>query len=127
MASVPFGGLPGGLFGASESPSRSILLKRLTEERLAPNKPAVSLLDTPRLTASTILRLRSSEYASMLPMILYGSMFLLTAVGTYSVSQCSWATSGLPRLGKNEKGATTPAILHKTADQPVVQYHCITL
>src|SRR5215217_6904383 len=46
---------------------------------------------------------------------------------TYSVSQCSWATSGLPRLSKNEKGATTPTILHKAADQPEVQYHCITL
>ena len=45
----------------------------------------------------------------------------------YSVSQCSWATSGLPRLGKNEKGATTPAIPHKATDQPEVQYHCITL
>jgi hypothetical protein len=45
----------------------------------------------------------------------------------YSVSQCSWATSGLPRLGKNEKGATTPAIPNKETDQPVVQYHCITL
>jgi hypothetical protein len=45
----------------------------------------------------------------------------------YSVSQCSWATSGLPRRGKNEKSATTPAILHKAADQPEVQYHCITL
>src|SRR5215203_5305711 len=45
----------------------------------------------------------------------------------YSVSQCSWATSGLPRLGNNEKGATTPAILHKAANQPEVQYHCITL
>jgi hypothetical protein len=45
----------------------------------------------------------------------------------YSVSQCSWATSGLPRLGKNEKGVTTPAIPHKAADRPVVQYHGITL
>src|SRR5215203_2567978 len=34
----------------------------------------------------------------------------------YSVSQCSWATSCLPRLGNNKKGATTPAILHKAAN-----------
>jgi hypothetical protein len=45
----------------------------------------------------------------------------------YSVSQCSWATFGSPRLGKNEKGLTTPAIVHKAADQPEVQYHCTTL
>ena len=62
VASVPLGGLPGGFFGASESPSRSIRLKRLTEERLTPKRLAVSLLGgTPRLTASTIFRLRSSE------------------------------------------------------------------
>jgi hypothetical protein len=63
---VPLGGLPGGFFGASESPSRSILAKRLTEERLTPNRLAVSRLEVPRLTASTIFRLRSSEYAFML-------------------------------------------------------------
>jgi hypothetical protein len=45
----------------------------------------------------------------------------------YSVSQCSWATFGFPRLGKNEKGLTIPAIVHKAADQPEVQYHCTTL
>jgi hypothetical protein len=66
VASLPLGGLPGGFFGASESPSRSILVKRLTEERLTPNRLAVSRLDASRLTASTIFRLRSSEYAFML-------------------------------------------------------------
>ena len=54
------------LRGQSESPSRSILAKRLTEERLTPNRLAVSRLEAPRLTASTIFRLRSSEYAFML-------------------------------------------------------------
>jgi hypothetical protein len=38
----------------------------LTEERLTPNRLAVWRLEAPRLTASTIFRLRSSEYAFML-------------------------------------------------------------
>jgi putative transposase len=45
------------------------------------------------------------------------------ADGAYSGSQCSWATFGFPKLGKNEKGLTTPAIVRKAADQPEVQYH----
>ena len=61
MASSTFGGLPGGFFGTSESPLRSILAKRFTEERLTPKRRAASLFEMPRLRESTILRLRSSE------------------------------------------------------------------
>ena len=48
------GSLPGGFLGASESPWRSILAKRFTEERLTPKRPAASLLGMPRFRASTI-------------------------------------------------------------------------
>src|SRR4051812_1427495 len=61
IVSSLFGGLPGGFLGASEPPWRSILAKRFTEERLTPKRPAASLLIMPRLRASTIFRLRSSE------------------------------------------------------------------
>jgi hypothetical protein len=59
--SLLFGGLPGGFFGASETPSRYILAKRFTEERLTPKRVAASFLAVPRLRASTIFCLRSSE------------------------------------------------------------------
>ena len=39
-----FGGLPGGFLGASDSPWRSILAKRFTEERLTPKRLAGSPL-----------------------------------------------------------------------------------
>ena len=42
VVSLLFGGLPGGFLGASESPWRSILAKRFTEERLTPKRPAAS-------------------------------------------------------------------------------------
>jgi hypothetical protein len=61
MVSLLFGGLPGGFLGASESPWRSNLAKRFTEERLTPKRLAASLLGMPRLRASTIFCLRSSE------------------------------------------------------------------
>ena len=61
MVSLAFWGLPGGFLGTSESPARSILAKRFTEERLTPKRLAASFLGVPRLRASTIFRLRSSE------------------------------------------------------------------
>lgn len=61
MVSSAFRGLPGGFLGVNESPSRSILAKRLTEERLTSKRLAASFSGMPRLRASTILRLRSSE------------------------------------------------------------------
>src|SRR5215218_2976455 len=50
---------------------------------------------------------RRSRYKFLLPLLsFHHSSF--RCVRNYSGSQCSWAASGAPTLGKDEKGTATP-------------------
>jgi hypothetical protein len=80
VASPPLGGLPGGFLGASESPWRSILAKRFTEERLTPKRLAASLLGMPKLEGIDYLASEIFRVGFHVCMVSCGSRFLLTAV-----------------------------------------------
>src|SRR5215211_3364448 len=51
--------------------------------------------------------------------------FALTAF--YSGSQCSWAASAAPTLGRTRRVPQHPPKRRKAGDQSEVQYHCIKL